>query len=192
MAEATTIFERTDDFIREYKRLKDLAEIPDNKELAAEIGIGSASTISNILGRRQNITPEAWKAFRDKYLPNMAHYGSGELRESQKLVPDPMEIIDRLSRAQENYSEGFRALVTVMERIEKEMARADAQARMETNLKRTLAAALTVAKGQEDGMKELRDLLSQVRAQKNSPSEDAGKGRNRIDEGFEKKGKNPA
>lgn len=76
--------------------------------------------------------------------------------------------------------------------IKKEMAKETTLAGMEANLKRTMAAALTVSKGQEDGMKEIRDLFLQVRAQKKAPSRGAGKGRGRIDGGFEKTGKRPA
>lgn len=182
MAEATTILERTDDFIREYKRLKNLAQLPDNKSLAIEIGVGSASTISNILGRRQNVTPEAWKAFREKYLPGWGPPPASELREFQNSAVNPMEIIERLSRVQENYSEGFKTLAAVMERIEKGMAQERTQAIIKNTVNEIVASLadakeveLFASKHQDQRFEELLKAIEKSGLPKIEPSPDDGK-----------------
>jgi hypothetical protein len=59
--------QRTLDFIREVKRLKESAEIADYDAIMKITGIKSKSTISEILGMRQNIQPTAWLKFKNHF-----------------------------------------------------------------------------------------------------------------------------
>lgn len=141
----------------------------------------SKSTVTNILKKAQNIQPEQWERFKN-------HFGIAEdAPRSQKNEQDAtaMQILAGLT-------EGFKAIAETMRSIESKMAREETLTTMDASLKRTLAAALTVAKGQEDAMKELRNLFSQAKAQKTDPSGGSGKGRGRRNGGFEKTGKSPA
>ena len=67
MAQATTIEERTEKFISIYNKLKDNGLLPDNETLARELGYKSDASISEILGRRQNIPPKKWALFLEKW-----------------------------------------------------------------------------------------------------------------------------
>lgn len=118
--------------------------------------------------------------------------------------PTAMQILDRLTqafadqaKALSDQAEGFKSQAAafkaqgeLMGIIRNEMARESTLARMEPNLKRTLAASLTAVKNQEDAMKELRNLLPP--AQKKGLSRDGGKGQDQIGGGSEKKGMTPA
>lgn len=57
----------TQRFIASFKRLNDAGKLPQKKELAAELGINSPSTLSNILNGEQNIGAKQWVAFKTKY-----------------------------------------------------------------------------------------------------------------------------
>jgi hypothetical protein len=61
------IEKRTEDFIREYSRLKKERIIKNNAELIDILGIKTVSTITEIIKRRQNITPDAWDKFKRYY-----------------------------------------------------------------------------------------------------------------------------
>lgn len=134
----------------------------------------------------------------------------------QRLKNSPTQILEKSFTADQLFSmymssaerqdRLMEAQLGILKSIESKMARQDSQAIIEnkvksveelsqgmaSNLKRTLAAALTVAKGQEDAMKEIRSLLSQEQARKKGLSPGDGKGRGRIDGAPEKKGKSSA
>lgn len=124
---------------------------------------------------------------------NKATQASVTVEHLARALADQAQANKIQAAANDKYAAGFSALATVLERVEKNMATGQTLADLETNyLKRTLAASLTVAKDQEDAMKEIRNLASLIRAQKKAPSRGSGKGRDRIDGGLEKTGKNPA
>lgn len=115
-----------------------------------------------------------------------------KFREAYEIESDGFEEDDTTKQILLTLAEAFKAQTEILRDMRKEMARADIQNKMEANLKRTLAAALTVSKGQVDGMKEIRDLFLQIQAHQKPLSVDDGKGRGQIDEVSEKKGKTPA
>lgn len=153
MAESNTILERTEQFIKWYKELKDAAQLPDNKELAESLGISSASTISNILARRQNITPKAWTSFKELYLPETQ---APEIRSIQNGSPDPLVMLERLSKAHEDYAIGFKALATVVERIERTMA-------LESSLQEVLTGVETISDRQGPAIQKILEGLDELR-----------------------------
>jgi hypothetical protein len=103
------------------------------------------------------------------------------------------QLFHMYMKAMERQDGLMNAQTTILKSIEDKMAKETTLAALEANyLKRTLAAALVVAKGQEDGMKELRGLLLQSPVRQKVPSRGGGKERDRIDGGLEKKGKTPA
>lgn len=117
---------------------------------------------------------------------------TGELQNVPKTSePSAMQILKVLADAFRDQATVISVQAEILRSIEEKMAREATLARMEPNLMRTLAAALTVAKGQEDAMKELRGLLSPP-VRKKAPSRGVDKGRHRIDGGPEKKGSHPA
>ena len=67
MAKVSKIEVRTIHFIEEYKRLKDLGKMPALERLAEIMGIKSKSSISEILGKRQNIQPASWDLFKKHF-----------------------------------------------------------------------------------------------------------------------------
>lgn len=64
MAELKKIEERTLQFIEAHAKLKGYNKMVTHEELAKIIGAESKSTISEILGKRQNIQPEQWILFK--------------------------------------------------------------------------------------------------------------------------------
>lgn len=79
------------------------------------------------------------------------------------------QIILMLAQANKDYAEGFKALARVVERIEKNMARQESQAKMEANLNEALAGIETLS---VDSEKIMADLAS-LKAGRNGSSEDA-------------------
>lgn len=77
MGQSIKILPITERFINEYYRLKRAGKLPPNVELAAIMEIKTPSTISNILVRKQNIKPEAWELFRNKFRISEAE-GNGQ------------------------------------------------------------------------------------------------------------------
>lgn len=128
---------------------------------------------AKVIGKISRAFPEYFKKNNENNMP----VSDGE--------PTPMQIFHLLAKTLDSHGR-------ILDRIENKMAKEDTLARMEISLTRTLAGALTVSKGQVDAMKEIRDLFSQVLAQKKPPSEGADKSQRRTDGGAEKKGKNPA
>lgn len=59
---------RTEQFIAEYERLSKQKDFPTHESLASIIGAKGKNTITEILGKRQNIQPEQWSKF-------VAHFG---------------------------------------------------------------------------------------------------------------------
>lgn len=68
MASLKKIEERTERFIAEYDRLSNKKGFPTHDNLAIIIGAKGGNTITEILGKRQNIQPEQWEKFA-------AHFG---------------------------------------------------------------------------------------------------------------------
>lgn len=101
------------------------------------------------------------------------------------------QLFHMYMKAMERQDKIMDAQTVILNRIDGEMARETTLARMDANLKRTLAAALTVAKDQEDLMKQLRALLP-IPAQRKAPSAGVGKEKDQIDVGLDKTGKHPA
>ena len=64
MAAIKKIEERTKQFIDYHALLKKSNRMVTHEELAKIIGVESKTTISEILGKRQNIQPDQWEAFR--------------------------------------------------------------------------------------------------------------------------------
>lgn len=160
MAESANIEERTDEFIREYNRLKQLSQLPDNKVIASMIDISSASTLSNILARRQNIKPAAWRLFQEKFLKKRVGENSDISKDGE---PTPMQILAVLADA-------FRAQAEMMRDIRNEMARADTQARMETNLNRVFGGLEAVGEIQDHAIKKILSDLAEIKAKIGGPS----------------------
>lgn len=84
MAKALHIEERTENFIKEYKKLKAIGDIPPHKDLIDILEIKSVSTISEILKKRQNIPREAWKLFK-KHFNITDNSESGSMADSEEV-----------------------------------------------------------------------------------------------------------
>lgn len=67
MAAIKKIEERTRQFIDCHTKLKRSNQMVTHEELAKIIGVESKTTISEILGKRQNIQPDQWEAFRKHF-----------------------------------------------------------------------------------------------------------------------------
>jgi hypothetical protein len=59
--------DRTIQFISEYQRLSKAKDFPTHEKLAEIIGANGGNTITEILGKRQNIKPEQWKSFKKHF-----------------------------------------------------------------------------------------------------------------------------
>lgn len=59
--------QRTLDFISSYNDLKGKGKISSNEELAGILGYKSESSITEILGKRQNIPPKKWAKFKEHF-----------------------------------------------------------------------------------------------------------------------------
>lgn len=163
MARAATIEERTDLFIAEYERLTKNSELPDNKVLADQLGIKSPSTLSNILGRRQNIKHSAWKAFKEKY-------GLKEIQKSSEKEDISEPTLNQI----------LMIMAKTMQKIEGKMAQADAQARIEANLKTVVVAVRSLNKRQQ-AMAAGSYLPQKTKPAKRGTSRDSDKNRNQND-----------
>jgi hypothetical protein len=80
------IEDRTRDFIGKYQQLKEAAKFKTNKELALKIGIKTVSTISEILGLRQNITPTAYQSFLKFYSDNSVSHETDDTDPKKKHI----------------------------------------------------------------------------------------------------------
>lgn len=63
MASIKKVEERTERFIAEYDRLSKRKDFPTHDNLAIIIGAKGGNTITEILGKRQNIQPGQWDKF---------------------------------------------------------------------------------------------------------------------------------
>lgn len=79
MASLKKVEERTKRFIAEYERLSKGNDFPTHETLAIIIGAKGKNTITEILGKRQNIQPDQWDKFA-------THFGIS----TDKTVP-PLE-----------------------------------------------------------------------------------------------------
>lgn len=75
-----------------------------------------------------------------------------------KALVDQAEASKLQASANKEYAEGFKVLVMVLERIEKNMARQDSQARIEANLNEALAGIETLSIDSEKVMADLQIL----------------------------------
>jgi hypothetical protein len=73
------IEERTKDFITEYERLSKREDFPTHDVLASIIGAKGKGTITEILGKRQNIQPDQWEKFK-------LHFGISTEKSALKTV----------------------------------------------------------------------------------------------------------
>lgn len=76
MASLKKVEDRTKQFISEYERLSGNPGFPTHDNLAVIIGANGKNTITEILGKRQNIQPKQWEKF-------VAHFGIS----TDKAVP---------------------------------------------------------------------------------------------------------
>lgn len=70
MASLKKVEDRTEQFIAEYERLSKSKDFPTHDNLAIIIGAKGKNTITEILGKRQNIQPKQWEKF-------IHHFGIG-------------------------------------------------------------------------------------------------------------------
>jgi hypothetical protein len=63
VASLKKVEERTKRFIAEYERLSKRKDFPTHDALASIIGANGKNTITEILGKRQNIQPDQWDKF---------------------------------------------------------------------------------------------------------------------------------
>lgn len=64
MATIKKVEDRTKQFIIEYQRLSKDKDFPTHEKLAEIIGAKGGNTITEIIGKRQNIQPAQWAAFK--------------------------------------------------------------------------------------------------------------------------------
>jgi hypothetical protein len=158
MAKTIHIEERTEEFIKAYNRLKTNGELPSHKDLMEILEVNSISTISEILAKRQNISPSAWKNFKNHF----AISDNSEVKNVDGIVVLKNEIVlieiktasgKTLKIAPEGKTEIelLNAFLEERERIitEKEQRQKDAEQRAEKS---------------EDEKKELYKALAETRA----------------------------
>lgn len=87
MASIKNVEDRTLQFITEYQRLSKVKGFPTHEKLAEIIGANGGNTITEILGKRQNIQPEQWKAFKKYFKIDTDSPGpvDGNLKSEQQL-----------------------------------------------------------------------------------------------------------
>jgi hypothetical protein len=145
------IEERTDWFIDAYNMLEKEKRLPSNVELAAIMGMGSKSTVTNILKKQQNIQPEQWRKFKD-------HFGveDGQSRsEDSEREPTMMEILAGLT-------EGFKAIASTMRSMESKMA-------LESSLQEVLAGVETISDRQGPAIQKILADLDELKRRKSDP-----------------------
>lgn len=95
MAKISKIEDRTLKFIEAYNRLKESKEFPPNTELAKILHMSSKSTVSEILGKRQNIQPKQWEYFK-------SHFGiKDEISSSENSVSREKDTHSRIKQLEE-------------------------------------------------------------------------------------------
>lgn len=149
MAKLKKIEARTNWFIDAYKKLENNQLLPSNTDLARLMQMNSKSTVTNILNREQNIQPEQWERFRD-------HFGLADGSEINEPDPTPMQILAVMAEA-------FKAHARTMENIEKNMARADSQARVEVNLQRVFGGVEAIGEQQDHALKKILEDLAEIK-----------------------------
>lgn len=75
MASIKNVEDRTLQFITEYQRLSKVKGFPTHEKLAEIIGANGGNTITEILGKRQNIKPEQWIAFKNYFKIEVGNSG---------------------------------------------------------------------------------------------------------------------
>lgn len=183
MARATTIEERTEKFISAYNRLKTNGLLPDNETLAKELGYKSDASISEILGRRQNIPPAKWLLF-------VAKWPEAEIK--QPIPSDTSEATPQYFTADQLFAmflEVSKAQTAILHDIKKEMAREGTQATIANKLDNVLSrldhqdqVEILGAMHRQTGFDEIKALLAGVRAQQTEPSLDESNRRGEIGE----------
>lgn len=154
MARSSEIEKRTDDFIREFNRLKASGLITNNEEIAALLGYSSGTSISEILARRQNIPAEKWLLFKRKF--GIASDNSEERFSADQLFAMFMQV----SNAQ----------TAILGDIRSKMALESTQGRMETNLNRVFGGVETIGERQDHAIKKILADLSEIKGKISGPS----------------------
>jgi hypothetical protein len=91
---------------------------------------------------RQNIKPDAWTKFRDRYLPPNDSEKGVELRnDHRKEEPSAMQILSVLADA-------FKAQTEIIKSIESKMARESTLATISTNLQKAMLDVQTLSSRQ--------------------------------------------
>lgn len=95
MGQAKNIKPITLKFLVEYKRLEDQGLLPTQGELNNILGYNSPSSLSNVLAKNQNISPEAWDNFKK-------HFRISEVAENGKATVLDSNLYERLVAAEED------------------------------------------------------------------------------------------
>lgn len=180
MASTVNIEPRTDEFISIFNMLKNNGVIANNEEFAKSIGYKSGSGLSEILGRRQNISWQKWLAFKQEYSAKIAELseiplaGEAGSEKKQEAIEElsPGQIMTVLARAIDKYAGAYEVQADLLKDIRSEMARADAQARMEANLNRVFGGLETVGERQDHAIKKILSELTEIKGKINGLSED--------------------
>jgi uncharacterized protein YicC (UPF0701 family) len=104
-------------------------------------------------------TQEAQSSHVDPSIDNLA-----------KALADQAQASKMQAAANVKYAEGFATLATIMERIEKNMARREDQATLAASLNEVLAGVETIADRQGDAIKQILADLSIIKTNKIVPS----------------------
>lgn len=105
MASLKKVEERTERFIAEYERLSKRKDFPTHDSLAIIIGAKGKNTITEILGKRQNIQPDQWDKFVAHFKINtdntVHHKGNGPvITDNQDKYIRLLEENDRFFKTQ--------------------------------------------------------------------------------------------
>lgn len=163
------------------------------REIAKKTGYGKG-TVSSYL---TNLEPSEnfIKTFCEKFevsfvwvwfgkTEEKAPAGSEPLIQLTEAEPSPMQILDRLSIAYKDQAkaladqaagfraqaEGFRTLTETVNQMRNEMARANAQADLQTNLQRVFGGVETIGDRQEQYIKKILADLAEIKKKQNTLS----------------------
>ena len=160
MAQAETIEDRTEKFISAYNMLKKKGLLPDNETLAAELGYKSDASISEILGRRQNIPPKKWALFLQKW-PEAVSVGSDNSERSRHFTAD--QLFEMYMSTLEGQNKILATQTALLENIRKEMARETTQTDMKISLADVHSKVTTIWERQHLAIEEIREQFESVR-----------------------------
>lgn len=109
--------------------------------------------------------------------------GPSQLPETSKAEVEPttMQILAALAEAFKNQAEALRTQAEIMKIIEKNMARADSQARSELSLTDIRKDVTTLVERQELAIEEFRERFLEIREGAKGPSKGVHKTRSRND-----------